>query len=747
MIRGLSTSETKDKLQAHGYNELPSSRPKNVWRIAVEVIREPMFLLLISCGVLYVLLGDYKEGIVLLSTIFIIIGITFYQYRKTERALDALKKLSSPNALVMRDGMETLIPAREIVPGDLLILNEGDRISADGIVTDSVYLTVDESVLTGESMAVQKATETETHAEKNTSLVFNGTLVVRGKGMATVTETGIQTRLGKIGTSLGQITEEETRLQKEMKILIRNLSIAGIFLCIAVVVLFYVTRGNFIQSLLNGLSSAMAVLPEEFPVVLTVFLALGAWRLSTKNVLTRKPSAIETLGSATVLCSDKTGTITQNKMEVMALYDGNDIFYIDFFHQNDDRFFDLTQTAFRASRDNPKDPMEKAIIKIHEDLFTPNKKVYELIKEYSLSEDLMAMTRVLNESIDNELSVSAKGAPEAIFRLCRMKEDEIKKHLSAVHTMAENGLRVIAVSNAEHKKEILPENQSDFDFQFLGLIGLKDPIRTEVPMAIRECKEAGVKVILITGDFPATAKNVALQIGLSNVEKIITGDELKKMTKDELKEKIRSTFIFARVIPEQKLLIVEALKANGEIVAMTGDGVNDAPALKAAHIGIAMGQKGTDVAREASSLVLLDDHFASIVSAIRLGRRIFDNLQKVMSYILAIHIPIIGLTLLPAFIPSFPILLMPLHIVFMELIIDPVCSVAFESEAEEKNIMKRPPRKKEELFFGKRKILFSLFQGSLLLVMVLSVLFISVHEGHTDAEVRAVVFSSLIIGN
>lgn len=747
MIKGLSTSEAKEKLITFGYNELPSAQPKNIFRIALEVLKEPMFLMVISCGVLYILLGDYKEGSILLSTTLIIIGITFYQYRKTERALDALKLMSSPHALLIRDGKEVNISAREIVPDDIMILNEGDRISADAIIIELINLTVDESVLTGESVPVHKVSEKENPTDKNTSIVYNGTLVVQGKGFAKVTETGINTMFGKIGSSLQKIEDEETRLQKEMKKLIRNLFIIGILTTIIVILLFYFTRGNFIQAILSGLSSAMAILPEEFPVVLTVFLALGAWRLSAKNVLTRKPSAIETLGSATVLCSDKTGTITQNKMEVMALYDGNEIFLSDIFHENIEQLFDLTETALRASRKDPVDPMEKAIQTVHSTFYTPHNNAFELVKEYSLSKELMAMTRVLNQISDNDISVSAKGAPEAIFHLCKLNGEEIEKHLKAVHSMAQDGLRVIAVANAIHKNETLPEHQSEFDFQFLGLIGLKDPIRNEVPQAVKECTDAGVKVILITGDYPATAKNIGEQIGLPSSDKIITGDELNKMSDDELKEKIKFTSIFARVIPEQKLRIVEALKANGEIVAMTGDGVNDAPALKAANIGIAMGSKGTDVAREASSLVLLDDNFASIVSAIRLGRKIFDNLQKAFSYILAIHIPIIGLTLIPAFFSSLPIMLLPLHIVFMELIIDPVCSVAFESEKEEKNIMKRAPRKPDELFFGSEKILISVFQGLLLLAMVLIIYFISIREGHTNGEVRAIAFSSLIIGN
>jgi Ca2+-transporting ATPase len=742
---GLTSIQAAEKIKIEGYNELTSAKPKNILRIALEVVKEPMFLLLISCGVLYMILGDYKEGIILLSTIFIIIFITFYQYQKTEKSLEALKKLSSPRALVIRDGKEIRIPGREVVTDDIIIINEGDRIPADALLLDSLNITIDESLLSGESVPVAKIIQVDEENKKN--MLFSGTLVVQGKGTAKVLTTGTKTQFGKIGTSLQSIEQDETRLQKEMKVLIRNLFIAGAIISVGVVLAFYFTRGNLIQSVLNGLAAAMAILPEEFPVVLTVFLALGAWRLSKKNVLTRKPSAIETLGSATVLCSDKTGTITQNKMEVVALCDNNKLFHKSDFKKNKEQLQNLISSAFRASQNDSIDPMEKAIVNVYSEIVAERNSSEKLIKEYPLSKQLFAMTRVLQGASQESFSVCSKGAPEAIFALCKMNEQEIAPHLSDVNQMAEKGYRVIAVAVTSWNRLTLPNTQQDFDFKFLGLIGFEDPIRPEVPQAIKECNEAGIKVIMITGDFPSTATSIASQIGLQSAGIVLTGNELKQMDDAQLQEKIKTVNVFARIIPEQKLQIIKALKANGEIVAMTGDGVNDAPALKAADIGVAMGGKGTDVAREASSLVLLDDNFASIVSAIRSGRKIYDNLQKAMSYILAIHIPIIGLALLPAFFTSLPLLLMPLHIVFMELIIDPVCSVAFESEQEEKGIMQRPPRNPNELFFGWRKMIFSLIQGLLLLAMVIVVYFLSIREGHNEGEVRAIAFSSLIIGN
>jgi len=662
---GLSIAEAQKKLSEIGYNELPATKAKNLWAITLEIIKEPLFILLLGCGLLYVLLGEYSEGIILLCWILVIITITLIQQRKTEKSLEALRKLSSPMALVIRDGEPTRIFGREVVPGDLIILHEGDRVPADALLLESNHLVIDESLLTGESIPVTKTAEVDQHE------LFSGTLVVQGDGIAQVTATGIHTQFGKIGKSLESIEKNKTRLQVEVKQLIRNLFILGGFISVGVIVAFYFTRGNFLEALLNGLAAAMALLPEEFPVVFTIFMALGAWRLTKNNILTRTPSAIETLGSATVLCSDKTGTITQNNMEVMALYVKNQAYTKEEFLAHSDTLQELIETLALASDIDPIDPMERAIHRVHLSKITLAE-AHEIVASYPLSKACFAMT------------------PSCVT----------DKH---------------------------PESQEDFPFEFKGLVAFEDPIRPEVPQAIAECVAAGIQVIMITGDYPETAKSIATQIGLPHNDNVITGAELAKLSLAELSVKIKEIQVFARIIPEQKLQLIQALKANGEIVAMTGDGVNDAPALKAADIGIAMGKKGTDVARESSALVLLDDNFASIVSAIRSGRRILDNLQKAMFYIIAIHIPIIGLVLLPSFLAALPILLMPLHIVFMELIIDPVCSIAFESERE--------------------KIIHSLFVGLLLLGVVFVVYFSSIDEGHTPGEVRAIAFSTLIIGN
>lgn len=737
-MKGLSASEAAAKLKSVGYNELLVSRSKNVWRIALEVIREPMFLLLISCGLLYMLIGNYNEGIILMSTIFVIIAITFFQHRKTEKALESLNRLSSPRALVLRDGVEIRIPGREVVPGDWVILHEGDRVPADGILMDAANLHIDESLITGESLPVLKKV-----GEENDS-VLSGTLVTKGRGIVVVEQTGVHTQFGKIGTSLESIKNEPSSLQKEMQRFIRRVGIIAIVLCLMVVALFYFTRGNFIQSLLNGLSSAMAILPEEFPVVLTVFLALGAWRLSKKNVLTRVPAAIETLGAATVLCSDKTGTITQNNMELAAILIGDVHYKKEEFAAKTNELQTIVQQGFLASDQQTIDPMERALIKANAQ-FTPDYTLPTLEKEYAFSHTFMAMTRIY-KAAEGTLLGAAKGAPEAIFELCQLDDATQQALLLKTKTLATTGLRILAIAEVVSLPQVLPEEQHALTFAFSGFVAFEDPIRAEVPSAIQECKKAGIRVIMITGDYLETALKIGSEIGLDTANSL-TGTELQDLSDEELAMKMKNVTILARVKPEQKLRIVQALKQNGEVVAMTGDGVNDAPALKAAHIGIAMGKKGTDVAREASALVLLDDNFASIVAAIRLGRKIVDNLQKAMSYILAIHIPIIGLTLLPAFFPFFPLLLLPLQIVFMELIIDPVSSIAFESEEEERGIMERPPSSTTESFFGVKKILGSVMRGALMLGVVLVVYFMTKNEGHTELEIRAITFSALIISN
>lgn len=756
-LKGLSNDDVTKKIAEEGFNELPSSKPRNFLNIALGIVKEPMFILLVTCGSLYMLLGDIQEGLMLLGFVFFVMGIEFYQEKKTEKALDALKDLASPRALVIREGKTIRIAGREVVTGDIVILQEGDRVPADAAVLDCVNLMADESLLTGESAAVRKRILADddlnfTPGGDDIPFVYSGSMIVQGNGIVLVTATGINTEIGKIGKALESITEEPTQLKREMGKLVKYLTIIGITLCFIVFGVYYLTRGELINGFLAGITLAMAMLPEEFPVVLTVFLALGAWRISKKNVLTRRPAAIETLGSATVLCTDKTGTLTQNKMSISKLYNGHEMFDIAVSDNFPEPFHEIIEYGVLSSQTNPFDPMEMAITSTLNKYLQNTEHVHDdwvMEKEYPLSREMLAMSRVFSNKDTHESVIAAKGAPEAIFDLCHLDASNLNKYKKEVEKMAGLGLRVLGVAKAllVSEKKLLPSGQHDFDFEFVGLIGLSDPIRDSVPMAVSECYKAGIRVIMITGDYPVTAINIGKAISLRNPDNCITGQELSLMSENELDERIKDVNIFARVIPEQKLKIVNALKRNGEIVAMTGDGVNDSPALKAANIGIAMGEKGTDVAREASSLVLMDDNFASIVGAVKMGRRIFDNLQKALGYIFAIHVPIAGLSLIPVFFSDMPLILWPVHIVFLELIIDPACSIIFEMEKEEKNVMSRPPKQIDEPFFGAGKILLSCTQGAGILIISLLVYFIGHERGYSEDALRTLSFVTLIVAN
>jgi Ca2+-transporting ATPase len=754
-IPGLSEAEAIQRLKLEGYNELPSSKRRNVFAIALEVVREPMFLLLIAGGVIYLLLGDIREAVMLLSFVVVVMGITLYQERKTERALEALRDLSSPRALVIRDKTQKRISGREVVRDDIIVLAEGDRVPADAALISCTNFSVDESLLTGESVPVLKTfcdgmKEMGRPGGDNIPFIFSGTLVVQGYGIARVKATGINTELGKIGKALQEIEPEETLLQKETGKLVRNLAVWGLSLCGLVVIIYGATRDNWLNGFLAGITLAMAMLPEEFPVVLTVFLALGAWRISQKRVLTRRVGAVETIGSASVLCVDKTGTLTLNKMTVTKIFASGKFCDVDNEHNAiPEDFHEVVEFGILASQMKPFDPMEKALSEIGKQALSETEHLHEnwtLVQEYPLSQNLLAMSRVWKSPDNMNYVIAAKGAPEAIADICHLSKEQLQGLSEKINSMAKEGLRIIGVAKAEFKQTDLPGEQHDFKFKFLGLIGLVDPVRPGVAEAIRECYAAGIRVVMITGDYPVTAQNIAKQIGLKQTDGIITGTELEKMDTSELQERIKTINIFARVVPEQKLHIVNAFKANGEVVAMTGDGVNDAAALKSAHIGIAMGERGTDVAREASSIVLLDDDFSSIVKAIRMGRRIFDNLKKAMTYILAIHVPIAGMSLLPVLF-NWPLVLLPFHIVFLELIIDPACSIVFEAEPEEDHIMEKPPRNLQEPLFSKRNITYSLLQGLSVLVIVLAVFIAAMYRGQGELDARTLSFTTLIIAN
>lgn len=757
---GLTEFQVETKQKTEGFNELPSSKQRSVLLIAFEVIKEPMFILLVSCGVLYLLLGDISEAILLLGFVFVVMGITFFQERKTERALEALRDLSSPRALVIRESQEKRIPGREVVTDDILVLSEGDRVPADAVVLKAVNFSADESLLTGESVPVRKTSIKENNENlppisspggDDLPYIYSGSLIVQGQGIAKVISIGQNTELGKIGKALSSVISEDSLLQKETAKIVKNIAIFGVALCLLVILLFGLIRNDWIHGFLAGLTLAMAMLPEEFPVVLTIFLALGAWRISKKNVLTRRVPVIETLGASTVLCVDKTGTLTLNQMAISQIFANGKFLSI---IENDkkeipENFHELIEYGILASKKDPFDPMEKALKSLGNLKLAETEHIHldwEIVEEYPLSKEMLAMSNVWKTRTGDLITVSAKGAPEAIFDLCHLPDNEIKDLSEAVDKMSSNGLRVLGVANSEMVINPLPENQHDFEFKFKGLVGFADPVRPLVPKAIAECYKAGIRVVMITGDHPGTAKSIASQIGLKNSDKFITGYELANLSDNDISVLLKDVNIFCRVVPEQKLKIVNALKKNREVVAMTGDGVNDAPALKSSHIGIAMGKRGTDVARESASLVLLDDDFSSIVGAVKMGRRIFDNLKKAMAYIFSIHVPIAGLSLLPLLFNK-SLILFPIHIVFLELIIDPACSIVFETEKEEKNLLERQPRKIEEPLFGKKTVTLSLFQGIGVLLLCSAVYFISLSLNRGENSARTLAFSTLIFSN
>ena len=744
---GLSTAEAQARLQSEGFNELPQTRSRSILRLIGEVLKEPMLLLLLGGGGIYLVLGNLGEALMLAVFASFSILVTIVQEARTERVLESLRDLSSPRALVIRDGERVRIAGRDVVRGDLIVLSEGDRIAADASLRACDDLLTDESLLTGESVPVRKRPAHDGDGEQarvsggdDLPFVFSGSLVVRGTGIAEVTATGPRTAIGKIGQAVSTLETETPRLQRQTGRLVTIFAIAGAIVVAITVLLYGLTRGSWLEGILAGIALGMSMLPEEFPVVLTVFLAMGAWRISQARVLTRRAAAIESLGAATVLCTDKTGTLTQNRMTVarLLLPDGTTLApEAASPAEVTAPFRDLVETAVLACDPQSHDPMERALRAIGSAAASGSP-----VRRYGLRPDLLAMSNAWQAREGETLTIAAKGAPEAIAGLCGIDGDARIALKARVEALAADGLRVLGVARANWTGNALPDSQQDFPFTFRGLVGFADPLRDEVPGAVAECRSAGVRIIMITGDYPATASAIARQAGIAS-ERVLTGAELATTSDAELARAAQSQAAFARIMPEQKLRIVTALKADGEIVAMTGDGVNDAPSLKAAHIGIAMGGRGTDVAREAASIVLLDDDFGSIVKAIRLGRRIYDNLRKAMGFILAVHVPIAGLALLPL-VTGLPLLLGPVHIAFLEMIIDPVCSLVFEAEVDEHDIMRRPPRAPDEPLLPRPIALWGLLQGVLALLIVGGIVLTASPLGMPENEIRALAFFALV---
>jgi P-type Ca2+ transporter type 2C len=754
--QGLDDDEAAARLRSDGYNELPHADRRTPLKIVGEVLREPMLALLLGGGAVYLALGDLQEALILLAFATASVAITVVQEARTERVLQALRDLTSPRALVIRGGRRLRIAGREVVRGDLVVVSEGDRVPADAVLRDGHDMQADESLLTGESVPVRKvplgastasaASAPESHpGGDDLPQLYSGSLIVRGNGIAEVTATGPRSEIGKIGLSLATVENEPPRLQVQTRRVVRVFGLIGGAVSVLVVLLYGLFRGGWLDAVLAGIAVGMSMLPEEFPVVLTVFLAMGAWRISRERVLTRRAAAIEALGSATVLCTDKTGTLTENRMSIaeLQLADGRALRTAEHGGSLPSDFSELVRCGVLASAQEPFDPMETAFHQLASRCAPePMPERMSLVRVYGLRPELLAVTQAWR-SRDGGFVVAAKGAPEAIGALCRLSRERLDALRSTCDAMAARGLRVLGVARAKLEGERLPESPNEFDFELLGLVALADPLRAGVRDAVEECRRAGVRVVMITGDYPTTAAAIASEAGLDTTT-ILTGTDLRRTTDADLARDAASVTVFARITPDQKLRIVEALKRRGEAVAMTGDGVNDAPSLKAAHIGIAMGGRGTDVAREASSIVLLDDDFGSIVNAIRLGRRIYDNLRKAMAFILAVHVPIAGLALLPLLL-GLPILFTPIHIAFLEMVIDPVCTLVFEAEIGERDLMRRRPRPPAEPLLPRRLLVWGLVQGLLAFALVGSIFVLANLRGMPADEARALTFFSLVM--
>lgn len=761
-LLGLSSAKAAERLKQEGYNELPTADQRGFLRIIFEVVQQPMFALLMGGGVVYLLLGDRTEAIMLLLFACFSVSITIVQESRSERVLEALRNLASPRALVVRDGKRIHIAGRDVVRDDLIVLSEGDRVAADAMLISAQDLLLDESLLTGEAMPVRKLAQdsAKTTSQRTTPkpggedlpYVFAGTLVVRGTGQAVVHSTGVHSEMGKIGRSLNCIETEQPGLQLQIKSFVRVFAIIGVVIGAVTVLLFGLLRGSWLEAMLSGIALGMSLLPEEFPLVLAVFMAMGAWRISQAHVLTRRASAIETLGATTVLCTDKTGTLTENRMTVVSILNEDTRWDQGQQAAVSDNLKEILAIALFACPREPADSMDLAIHALADAQIGSNDVSFshhKLIRAYGLRPDLFAVANIMSSEADENGTAYAKGALEAIAELCQLSPERLAKIRGQVDKLGLDGTRVLGVAKAAvpnaAQEYNLPETPRGLNFEYAGLIGFADPIRANVPAAVAECRSAGIRVVMITGDYPATAHAIGLQAGL-DATAVLTGDDTETLSDEDLALRVKSTSIFARIQPNQKLRIVQSMKANGEIVSMTGDGVNDAPAIKAAHIGIAMGGRGTDVAREASAIVLLNDDFGSIVKTIRLGRRIYDNLRKAIEYIIAVHIPIAGLTLMPLLL-GLPLMLTPIHIAFLEMVIDPACSVVFEAEQEEDDVMQRPPRDPTSPLILSRRVIWATLQGFIVFAILAGIFMVAAQMGVPTPDLRALIFTSLVLMN
>ena len=740
-LSGLNSEQVKQSRLQNGSNTLEMKEERVLFNVIKEVVLEPMFLLLLTTCIIYFSVGQNKEGIIMLVSIFIVAGISLFQEYRSRNAILALKKLSASKAKVMRDGVLTELPIEEIVVDDIIHLEEGEIVSADGKIVLSNDFTLNESILTGESFPVNKIAD-------GFNEVYRGTLVTSGSATVITTAVGLKTMFGKIGMSLQSITSEKTPLQNQIRSFVRYMVWVGAVAFLIIVGFNYYHSGNIIQSFLQGLTLAMSILPEEIPVAFSTFQALGAYRLLRRNnIIVKQPQYVETLGSATVICVDKTGTITQNKMSIEYVYDALSGKSYDV--KNDSELpLELIEYSMWSSEIDPFDPMEKTIHDLYGKITKLDKRVhFKQIHEYPLGGKPPMMTHVFSNE-NNEIIIAAKGAPEAILNQCNLPQSKIKEIEMQSHKYASMGYRVLGVGKGIWHERNWPVSQQEFEFEFSGLIAFQDPPKENIKQTIKIFNNAGIVVKMITGDYPETAVAIATQINLPHSTEVLTGQDIIQLTKSQLQEKVKSVNIFARMFPEAKLKIIDALKENGEVVAMTGDGVNDGPALKAAHIGIAMGNRGSEVAKSAASLILTDDDLSHMTDAVALGRKIYSNLKKAIQYIVSIHIPIILIVALPLLLSwHFTNIFSPVHVIFLELIMGPTCSIIYENEPMEPDTMFKKPLKTGATFLSLKQLTISIVQGLMITAGCLFLGFYYMKAGSNDETIRTIIFISLLFSN
>ncbi|GIL22928.1 MAG: ATPase [Bacteroidota bacterium] len=732
---GLSDSEVQANRARYGRNVSVGEKQNRFLQAAGEIATEPLFIILVCTAGIYFFLGETGEGIIMLVALGFVSGISLFQESRSRTAVDALKKLSTPLAKVIRNGAEQKIAIEEIVMEDLLVLEDGNVVPADAVLLQSHDFSVNESIITGESVPVERQVNDK---------LFQGTLIQTGSCIARVVAIGKQTEFGKIGQSLRKVDVEKTPLQIQIKNFVRKMVAAGVVAFLIVWGINYYLSGELLQSLLRGLTLAMSVLPEEIPVAFSTFMALGAYHLYKKRVIARAPTSVEALGAATVICLDKTGTLTENEMRLSAVYD----FQKDTLHNYTEHpvFTEVLEYAMMASEKKPFDPMEKSIHELYGRLAPTDKRPQlSFVHEYPLGGKPPIMTHVWHDG-RNRL-IACKGGVETVLAQCGLSEQDRSKTEAIAHELGTRGFRVLAVARSLHQ-ETLPTSQHELKFELLGLVGFSDPPRKNIRSILQKFYRAGIQVKMVTGDYTETAISIARQVEMKMVGQPLTGTQVMQMTQAALQQQVGNTTIFARMFPEAKLRVIEALKANGEVVAMTGDGVNDGPALKAAHIGVAMGLRGSEVARKAASFVLADDNLEHMPEAIELGRRIYENLKKAIQYIISIHIPIILIVTIPLILLwEYIDLFSPVHVIFLELIMGPTCSVIFENEPIEANSMARPPRKMTRTFFSWSELSLSMAQGLIITAVCLATGYYFMKTGHSEAFVRTIVYTTLIFSN